>query len=77
MKVFEYKNETFAGVKGHSINVGNLEAFTCAYTKGFYRFRVFGYGALFKDLTLFNKTLCELTGKGVRFGRWYFRFISL
>ncbi len=77
MKVIRYNNESYGNIKGHSVNVGPIEVFTCAYTVGFYRFRLFGYGMVIKDLTVFNKTLCDLRKKGNRLGHWYFRFIKL
>jgi hypothetical protein len=77
MKAIRINDESYLHIKGYSVYLFELEAFTCAYTTGFYRFRVFGYGLVAKDLTVFNKTLCDLRKKGYRFERWYFRIIKL
>jgi hypothetical protein len=77
MKAIRISNESYLNIKGYSVYLYSLEAFTCAYTVGFYRFRIFGYGMVMKDLTVFNKTLCDLRNKGYRLGHWYFRIIKL
>ena len=53
MKFITMESETFLGIKGINIRVFNRELFNSSSTVGFYRFRIFGYGMVFKDLTEF------------------------
>lgn len=71
------EDETYLGIRGISIRVFNRELFNSSSTKGFYRFRVLGYGLVFKDLTEFPRTVSEYSKKGsIRYKRWYVSFLK-
>ena len=78
MKFFNIQDETYLGIRGISINVFNKELFNSSSTKGFYRFRILGYGLVFKDLTEYPRTVNELSKKdAIRYKRWYIRFLKI